>query len=770
MWRQAGEMVIAAVLLGSVVAAQPVKPIQGTDHIILDDVKIPHGTVITIEGRSYNERRSRFNFAPASLTAMKVDGKATQCDLEVQLVTTGEANHPTPEDLRRFKSGECYEVRGRLANARFNGTQNVCVVEVISFKSIPQIVLTCRDFVDRDVVFEGTAGPAGKLLRADEAIRIDGVKAWPESVQGKAIMVRGKLRRAETDWRLERATWTFLELEDQVGQTVSLEGSLWSLNGHWWFAYRGKRLYLTMPAGPVMTFRSDDHGRPIRVTGLLLQQLRPALNQISLKTDRDLVRTFVVRGTRFEFLDDRASWGERFGVVYSEPNRVEDGVPLLVPEVSVRLNLFGNETRAQLVMERNRPAITAILGKVTPESLDVLNRRMNDSKTDETLRLIYAAMLASANDDRGREFLLKFAKPKDGVLDLNALYCLGIVPFLGPEEFRLKTRMDWAEPTLIHSLNDTTSVTTVGGVMRDTSRQTVSEAAMQFTSIPVALARSGSKAGREALLKLALTDRRASSRIIPLVCGLETPPTIEELLQLEEVSEESSDRRQILSAILDSKAPKGLDRFLDDFVSGFVYMDLRAHLRPEVLAQLRPLVDKAEGKSKTQIQTLLILGERDPIPGLIACLEDPEWTDKNLVLFELARLADPRAVPVIGKILRTSPGNFFQQNLDPAFQATNAIEHGLNAMARTGTAEAIQELILLLQVDLARFGSYIDRAGLQRIVAAHLIELTGESFGVDFAGWQKWKDDHPMHSVKRELLNSDESFRVNENGVIDFGQ
>lgn len=32
----------------------------------------------------------------------------------------------------------------------------------------------------------------------------------------------------------------------------------------------------------------------------------------------------------------------------------------------------------------------------------------------------------------------------------------------------------------------------------------------------------------------------------------------------------------------------------------------------------------------------------------------------------------------------------------------------------------------------------MDDAALHREVAAHLIELTGESFGVDGAAWDKW--------------------------------
>jgi len=37
----------------------------------------------------------------------------------------------------------------------------------------------------------------------------------------------------------------------------------------------------------------------------------------------------------------------------------------------------------------------------------------------------------------------------------------------------------------------------------------------------------------------------------------------------------------------------------------------------------------------------------------------------------------------------------------------------------------------------------------QRIVAAHLIELTWESFGVDAQRWEEWRQAHPKYSVSR---------------------
>ena len=64
---------------------------------------------------------------------------------------------------------------------------------------------------------------------------------------------------------------------------------------------------------------------------------------------------------------------------------------------------------------------------------------------------------------------------------------------------------------------------------------------------------------------------------------------------------------------------------------------------------------------------LVILGQKDPVPALFGLLDDPKWKDKNFVLFELARLKDPRAVAPIVQELCNAPADYFQ--FDPESDA-----------------------------------------------------------------------------------------------------
>jgi hypothetical protein len=131
-------------------------------------------------------------------------------------------------------------------------------------------------------------------------------------------------------------------------------------------------------------------------------------------------------------------------------------------------------------------------------------------------------------------------------------------------------------------------------------------------------------------------------------------------------------------------------------------------------------------------------------------------------------LGDARAVAPVARFLRGAPKTAVKD--DNGLSAVNTVEHALDAVAHAGTSDAIRELIELLPIDLARFGGDLSREEWQLIVAAHLIELTGESFATDVEEWRAWKRAHPMHSVPRELANPHTAFRTNPGNAVDLSQ
>ena len=116
-------------------------------------------------------------------------------------------------------------------------------------------------------------------------------------------------------------------------------------------------------------------------------------------------------------------------------------------------------------------------------------------------------------------------------------------------------------------------------------------------------------------------------------------------------------------------------------------------------------------------------------------------------------------------MLKNAPDDYWKKSLAPF-----PLESALKALGQQGSREAFAALIELLAEKLDRFGDseFIDRDGWRRIIAAHLIELSGESFGIDAKKWQTWLDTHPKHTFSPNVKT--ESFPTGTNGAIDFGR
>ena len=80
--------------------------------------------------------------------------------------------------------------------------------------------------------------------------------------------------------------WRLVRLEDQLGRPVELRGRARSLNGVWWFYYRGTDLYVEKMAD-LPGWTSDNHWRPIIIRGILDKAQLPRLDQVSLKPDQE---------------------------------------------------------------------------------------------------------------------------------------------------------------------------------------------------------------------------------------------------------------------------------------------------------------------------------------------------------------------------------------------------------------------------------------------------------------------------------------------------
>jgi HEAT repeat protein len=203
----------------------------------------------------------------------------------------------------------------------------------------------------------------------------------------------------------------------------------------------------------------------------------------------------------------------------------------------------------------------------------------------------------------------------------------------------------------------------------------------------------------------------------------------------------------------------------DSVLSGeFVYMDLREANCPELVEALSKLKSPQWDSSKTRILSALL----SDAPGieLIQLLSDKSILDKNIVLYELARISDPT---VVKQIARSIIDSGFAILTDGHKLDRMMVEHALNAIARTGTHEAIGALINLLEVDLPTFADQSDKDYWRNQVAMVLIDLTGESYGVEARQWQEWYQRSDDFAVPREYSYPESVYRESGSGSIDIG-
>lgn len=172
-------------------------------------------------------------------------------------------------------------------------------------KKTERIVWAPADFVDREALLEW------KAVSRDQKAYIDGggwrlltdpAAAWPKDAEGKTVEGFGTVKKADGKFRLEKGTTRLVKLEDQRGRAVELRGTAWSLNGHWWFEYRGTRLYVE-GMKDLPGWKSGLHGCPLIITGTLDEANLPDIDQISIKNDPDKKKYFIVRKAGWKPLD-----------------------------------------------------------------------------------------------------------------------------------------------------------------------------------------------------------------------------------------------------------------------------------------------------------------------------------------------------------------------------------------------------------------------------------------------------------------------------------
>ena len=566
-----------------------------------------------------------------------------------------------------------------------------------------------------------------------------------------------------------------LNLDEFISKDVSLVGHTLSLNGHWFFRYGEQNMIINQirkrPGWEVV-----DHGTEVRVKGKLTKELRPSLDQISLKTCRDLVPHFVIKQAEIELVSTGRSL--MFTEVYSTTPRFRDGVLDLHNGYGVVYNLMPWMNRAMLLYRRNADLIPEIVRRDSPTTRSVLRKRMNDKKRDETLRLLDAGMLAAMNDESGRKFLKNETKKSDPVLPsvywvIGNLYRFSPLPptpetattnrtelltnpdgtvdmtnivhlFLGPvtpERPLGQVDMRWAEQLMIDAISSK-KLATANELGVDPANRTERELAVIHGSFPSLLIKLKSKKAIMPLCEFAVENTDNNWKVLTALLTTKDPRVIEFARNnLRKTKRRSDARRAFQALLLPSDRQIVIDDLIESIDQTYAFDALRSLPRAEVLPRLDAQFPQLDKEARENVRLLKLLFSDDPQSALLNELDRKNGINPNFVLYYLPKYADETTVRRVAALLRTAPKKYFEAD---GLSGLVAIPRAIDLCAMENSHESLETLISLLGAidrfdELPKNGDKLSiPVDYDNYVAAKLIELTGISFGTDKAKWEQW--------------------------------
>ncbi|MBS1634617.1 MAG: hypothetical protein JST26_01760 [Bacteroidetes bacterium] len=290
--------------------------VQITDHKvqkkIIGQLGKPLGTLLSVRGIITDQHAKGYN-SGLNLTVQSINDSAIQEPLTIPLSPYfgkfGNGSLPQPEkdstyQLRVYETGAFVGVppdayKEADIDLQTSGFYFQNKLIVLSGKKIKPIVETPDMFIGRVALLSGIATnqndtayintPKGKL-------KLMGSRKWTKAETGKLVEVYGKIEQTESGdiYNVRDGVPGLVHLKDQIGMPVKLRGLAMSMNGYWWFSYRGMDIYVEdMEKLPGWT--EENHFRPMEITGVLDRARLPRPEQITLKPDRDTALYYIVR-------------------------------------------------------------------------------------------------------------------------------------------------------------------------------------------------------------------------------------------------------------------------------------------------------------------------------------------------------------------------------------------------------------------------------------------------------------------------------------------
>lgn len=144
---------------------------------------------------------------------------------------------------------------------------------VLSIQEIPNYQWLPQYFIGRKALLSGIAMNKkhdAYLIGDGWEMKLDNQPLWDQLYLNKQVQVFACNVNMEDQKSYSgiASNSRLINLNDQIDQTISLNGTLWSMNGRWWFTYRGQEIFLKNIQN-LQNFSADLHGKSVELKGLL---------------------------------------------------------------------------------------------------------------------------------------------------------------------------------------------------------------------------------------------------------------------------------------------------------------------------------------------------------------------------------------------------------------------------------------------------------------------------------------------------------------------
>ena len=306
----------------------------GESYRLVGKLQAPLGDVIQVEGVVVEGPFKGYGGGP-NVRPQRIQGHATQRDIQVPLspyfYDWGKEAPVGGTALPKLEMGKTYELEGyetggyvgipgpafRKAGITLQTAEHYFQTQFVVYKAklIKPLQFSPADFEGRHALMQGTARTQDHnsvMQGKGWSVIVNRNAAWPDYAEGKVIETSGMYNPLENPkgaaakhsrFELVDGSWRLVRLEDQLGRNVALRGTARSLNGLWWFHYRGVDLYVEN-LDRLPGWSTANHWRPMVIRGTLEKAKLPRLDQISLKSERDLKEYYIVRKASWEPLPE----------------------------------------------------------------------------------------------------------------------------------------------------------------------------------------------------------------------------------------------------------------------------------------------------------------------------------------------------------------------------------------------------------------------------------------------------------------------------------